>query len=200
MISCNVNQTHSRVIFRESRKQIVTYDKVNTHYYWFKMTNIITQYVKTCRFCKRIKTYREEKHDLLKSLSISKRYWQNINVDFITSLLVCVRNERRFRHVIMIVNKLFKKRKFILMNFLKIDAIVQVFVKWIWKEKNYLIIIIFDKKTQFVNHFQARLCAKINIKSKLFIFFHSKIDDQIKNVNEILKQYLKAYCNYNQNN
>ena len=116
-------------------KRIVTYDKMNTHYYWFKMTNIITQYVKTCHSCKRIKTYREKKHDLLKSLSISKRYWQNINVDFIISLLVCVRNERRFRHVMMIVNKLFKKRKFILMNSLKIDVIVQIFVKWIWKEK-----------------------------------------------------------------
>ena len=147
------------------------------------MTNIITQYVNTCHSYKRIKTYREEKHDLLKSLSISKKYWQNINVDFITSLFVCVRNE-----------KLFKKRNFIFMNFIKFDAMMQIFVKWIWKKEKYLIIIIFDKiiimfdkKTQFVNYFWARLCAKINIKSKLFIFFHSKIDDQIENVNETFK-------------
>ena len=60
--------------FENYAKKVVTYDKVNTHYYWFKMTNIITQYVKTCHSCKRIKTYREKKHDLLKSLSISKKY------------------------------------------------------------------------------------------------------------------------------
>ena len=97
------------------------------------------------------------------------------------------------------MNELFKKRKFIFMNSLKIDAIVQIFVKWIWKEKKYSIIIMFDKKTQFVNHFWVRLCAKINIKSKLFIFFHSKFDNQVENVNETFKQYFKTYCNYNQN-
>ena len=163
--------------FENHAKRIVTYDRVNTHYYWFKMTNIITQYIKTCHLCKRTKTYREEKHDLLKSLSISKKYWQNISVNFITSLFVSKRNERRFRHILMIVNKLFKKRKFISMNFLKIDAIVQIFEKWIWKEKKHSNIIMFDRNTQFLNHFWVRLCAKIDIKSKLFIFFHLEIND-----------------------
>ena len=117
--------------FGDHAGRAVTYDRVSTHYYWPRMTNTIAQYVKACHSCKRIKAYREGKHGLLKSLPIPKRYWQDISVDFITPLLACVRNGRRFRHVMVVVDKLFKKRKFILMDSLEVDAIVQGFVEWI---------------------------------------------------------------------
>ena len=55
-----------------------------------------------------------------------------------------------------------------------------------------------DRDIQFTFHFWQKLCEKIDIKSKLFTAWHSKIDDQIENANANFKVYLKVYVNYNQ--
>ena len=114
-----------------------TYDRLSQHYYWLKMTNTMTRYLKVCHLCKRIKVYREEKHDLLKSLLILERYFQEISIDFITSLLECTRNGRVYEHVMIVVDRLFKKKKFIVLNSLKVETIVQAFIEWAWREKEY---------------------------------------------------------------
>lgn len=176
----------------------VTYDRISTHYYWPRMTSTVAQYVKACHPCKRTKAYREGKHGLLKPLPIPERYWQDISVDFITPLPLCLRNGRRFRHILVVVDRLSKKRKFIPMDSLEVDAVVQAFVEWIWREEGYPATIISDRGTQFVNHFWARLCARIGTKPKLSTSFHPETDGQTENANAALKQYLRAYCNYNQ--
>ena len=168
-------------------ERFVIYDLINRYYYWSQMTYSIKRYVKVYYICRRIKVFRENKHELLRSLLISNRYWQSIFCDFIISLLICKRNDRLFQHIMMMINRLSKKKKFISMNSLKIEVVIQVFMNYIWREENYLDFIIFDKDRQFVTHFWQRLCQRLRIKSKLFIAFHLETDDQIENVNEILK-------------
>ena len=99
----------------------------------------------------------------------------------------------------IIVDKLFKKKKFIFMNFLEIEIVVQVFIDFIWREEDYSMSIVSDRDKQFVAHFWRRLCNRLETKFKLFTSFHSKIDEQTKNVNEMLKQYFRVYVNYQQN-
>jgi hypothetical protein len=40
----------------------------------------------------------------------------------------------------------------------------------------------------------------LNMKIKLFTAFHSQINDQTERMNQIIKQYFRIYCNYQQNN
>ena len=96
----------------------------------------------------------------------------------------------------IIVDKLFKKKKFIFMNFLKIEIVIQVFIDFIWREEDYSILIVSNRDKQFVAHFWTRLCNRLRTKFKLFTSFYSKIDEQTKNVNEMLKSYLRVYVNY----
>ena len=180
-------------------KRRATYNLMNRYYYWSRIVFSMTRYVKICYICHRIKIFREVKHDLLKSLLISNRYWQNISCDFIVKLLICKRYNRLFEHIMIIVDKLFKKKKFILMNFLEIEIVVQVFIDFIWREEDYSMSIVSNRDKQFVAHFWRRLCNRLETKLKLFTSFHSKIDEQTKNVNEMLKQYLRVYVNYQQN-
>jgi hypothetical protein len=42
------------------------------------------------------------------------------------------------------------------------------------------------------------MCRRLKIDVKLFIEYHSKIDDQIERVNIIMKHYLRVYVNYMQ--
>lgn len=101
-----------------------TYDRVSSHYYWPRMTDTIARYVKSCHACKRSKAYREGKHGLLKPLPIPDRYWQDISVDFITPLPICSRFGRRFEHIMVVVDRLSKKKKFIPLELLKVEAVV----------------------------------------------------------------------------
>ena len=98
----------------------------------------------------------------------------------------------------IVIDKLFKK-KYIEFDFMKIQTMIQTFFEWIWKNENYSQNVIFDKNTQFIAHFWQRLCDKINIKFKLFTTWHSKTNEQTKNVNVNFKTYLRVFVNYKQN-
>ena len=55
------------------------------------------------------------------------------------------------------------------------------------------------ENSQFINDFWKRLCKRLDIEVALSIVWHLKIDDQIERFNDVMKQYLKIYVNYNQN-
>ena len=180
--------------------KFIIYDRISRHYFWSKMTETIVKYVKNCHICKRIKHYRKSKQKLFKSLSIFERYFQNISIDFIISLFKCMRNDKTYKHIMIIMNRFNKKKKFVTLYSLNVETMIQIFIEWIWREEKYFSIIVSNKKTQFIVHFWRRLCKRIDTNSKLFIAWHSKTDDQTKIINANLKTYFRAFVNYNQNN
>ena len=104
-----IEHVHGSSLENHAKKEII-YDRVHRYYYWFKMTNIVAQYIKICHACKRNKPYHDFKYKLLKPLSMSKRYFQNISINFIMSFFKCKRNKRIYKNVIIVVNKFSKKR------------------------------------------------------------------------------------------
>lgn len=173
-----------------------TYDRLSRLYYWPRMTDSVSRYVKSCHTCKRSKTYREGKQGLLKPLPIPDRYWQDISIDFITPLPICTRYGRSYQHIMVVVDRLSKKKKFIPLDSLEVEAVVQAFIEWVWREEGYPFTIISDRGTQFTAHFWKRLCERIGTKPKLSTAFHPETDGQTENANASLKQYLRAYVSY----
>ena len=88
------------------------------------MTDTVQRYIRNCHACKRTKAYREGKAGLLKPLPITDRYWKDITVDFITPLPKCRRYGRVYEHIMVMVDRLSKKRKFIGLDSLKVEAVV----------------------------------------------------------------------------
>ena len=177
-----------------------TYDRVSAHYYWPGITNTVARYVKSCHTCKRSKAYREGKQGLLKPLPIPDRYFQDIAVDFITPLPICERFGRKYQHIMVVVDRLSKKRRFAPLDSLEVEAVVQAFIEWVWREEGYPSTIVSDRGTQFTSHFWTRLCQRIGTKPKLSTAFHPETDGQSENANAALKQYLRAYVSYYQDN
>ncbi|KAI0568825.1 hypothetical protein Alg130_11922, partial [Pyrenophora tritici-repentis] len=105
-----------------------SYDMLNRWYYWPKMINDVAQYVKNCLACRRSKSYRDGKHGLLHPLPIPERYWSSISMDYITHLPPCTDNGRTYTNVLVIVDRLSKKKKFIPVVDLKVDTLVKAFV------------------------------------------------------------------------
>lgn len=164
-----------------------TYDRVSTHYYWPRMTSTIAKFVQNCHVCKRSKSYREGKQGLLKPLPVPDRYWEDISIDFITSLPICKRYNWHYQHIMVVVDRLTKKKKFVSLDLLEVEAVVQAFLEWIWREEGYPSSIISNRDTQFTAHFWQRLCERIGIRPKLSTAFHSETDGQTKNANSALK-------------
>jgi len=177
-----------------------TLEKIQKYYYWFTLYSDIKKYIRNCSICKYSKFYCEYKYNLLKFLSISDRYWQNIFCDFIISLSLYCYKKRLFQHILVIIDRLFKYKKFISINFLKIKIVIQIFIDFVWYSESFSVSIISDRNIQFIVYFWQYLYKKLEIKSKLSTVFYSEIDNQIENINTVFKQYFRAYIYYNQNN
>ena len=117
------------VSINDHANRAIIYDRLSIHYYWFRMFHTISRYVKSCTQCKKIKTYCQDKQNLLKALSIFERYFQNIFVDFITSLFTCIRYDRVYKHIMIVINRLSKKKKFISLKSLEMKVVIQCLFK-----------------------------------------------------------------------
>jgi hypothetical protein len=58
----------------------------------------------------------------------------------------------------------------------------------------------FDKDSLFIFNFWFNFCYHLKIKIRLNIVFYFQTDDQTERQNQTLKQYLKIYVNYQQDN
>lgn len=58
--------------------------------------------------------------------------------------------------------------------------------------------IVSDRGTVFTSRIWEQLCARLGIDRKLSTAYHPQTDGQTERVNQIMEQYLRAYCNYRQ--
>ena len=47
----------------------------------------------------------------------------------------------------VVVDRLSKKRRFVALDSLKVEVVVQAFVEWIWREEGYPLTIVLDRGT-----------------------------------------------------
>ena len=59
--------------------------------------------------------------------------------------------------------------------------------------------IVLNKDFQFISTMWKNLCKRLRITASLFTIYHSKINDQMKQVNQDVERELRIYCNYMQN-
>ena len=60
--------------------------------------------------------------------------------------------------------------------------------------------LISDRGSLFTSRFWSTLCWHLGAKRKLSTAFHPQTDDQTERQNQVLKHYLRVYCNYKQDN
>ena len=89
-----------------------------------------------------------------------------------------------------------KMRHIISLKSLDIIEVVKVFTQNVFKLHELSNMIIFDYENQFIAIFWKTLCTWLEIEAWLSMTFHSETDDQTKNTNAIMKQYLQMYCSY----
>ena len=169
------------------------------NHYWSHMRKTIRQYVRNCHECQRSKIFRNCQNDLSISSIILIRRWENISMNFITKLF----NVHDYNFICTIINRLNIKRHYVFCTIenesTNVEIAVRILVQYVFRIHDLFFSITSNRNSQFISLVWQTFCKILRIKCKLFIVFHSEIDEQIERINEDIERQLRQYCNYMQN-
>ena len=142
------------------------------------MNRIIKKYVKNCHSCRRVKASKNKYNEKLNFLFILKRNWKNIILNFVVEFFRCF---DCYNVILMIIDKLSKKRHYIFCDIenddITIEITVKMLIQHVWKLHELFLIIVSNRNFQFVSIVWKTLCKRFDIVSKFSIAFHFKTDD-----------------------
>ncbi len=154
-----------------------TLDLLRRSYCWSKMRTTIKRYIQNCYVCRRSKASRDRINELLKSLFIPEQRWQDISLNFIIDLL----KSDKSNAILTVIDWLSKERHYILCwsddEETFAEQTVKLLLIWIFRIHELSRSIVFNRDSQFISIVWKSLCLKLDIKMKLFIDYHSQIDD-----------------------
>ena len=159
------------------------------------MRKDIERYVKNCDTCQRIKPTNHAPFGLLKPLQAPERPWSSISMDFITGLPESDGHDS----IWVVVDRLTKMAYFTpCKETMKAPEFAKLFMNTIFPHHGLPKNIISDRGSLFTSQYWEELTKYLGIKRNLSTAFHPQTDGQTERVNAILEQYLRAYCNYQQ--
>ncbi len=172
---------------------------IKRNYYWSSMWKTIDWYIRNCYVCQRSKISRDKSNDLLQSLSVSEQRWQNIVMNFIINLS----DSYDYNAILTVICRLSKERHYISCIIddedITVEKTAEMLLQWIYWTHDLSSFIVFDRDSQFIFILWKFLCKWLSISLRLFIIYHSQIDDQSKQVNQNVERYLHSFCSYMQN-
>jgi transposase InsO family protein len=173
-----------------------TLDLVSRDFFWPGMRKFIKDFVSSCDICQRIKPSRHAPYGLLQSLPTPAGRWTDVTMDFIVELppsdghdAICVG-----------IDRLTKQAHFIPCNTnINAQQTAQLYVREFLRLHGVPKTITTDRGPQFLSRFWSRFFELLGSKSQLSSAYHPQTDGQSERTNSVLEQYLRAFCNYAQN-
>ncbi len=164
------------------------------------MRKTIDRYIWNCYICQRSKTLRDKLNDLLQSLFISEQRWQNIVMNFIINLS----DSYDYNAILTVICRLLKERHYISCitndKDITVEKTAEMLLQWVYWTHDLSSFIVFNRDSQFIFILWKFLCKRLSISLRLFIIYHSQINDQSERVNQNVERYLRFFCSYMQNN
>ena len=172
------------------------YANMSENYYWINMKKTCRRYAINCSICRRAKAYNTQKQKLLISLLVFESKWIVLSMNFVMNLSKCRRRNRIYENILVIVNRLTKKRIYESMNFMRTEDLLKIMHRKIFICYELSSSIVNDREDQMIFKLWQKICKKYEIRKKLSSTHHSETDGQTENANKVMKNYLKAYVRY----
>jgi len=178
--------------------QARTLKMLKRHYYWPGCTADIRQYIRNCHPCWRSKAPRNKPNGLLVPLPIPQRRWQDIAMDFITGLP----KSEGYNAICTIIDRLTKEGHYVPCYWgqdgTSAEATAWILIWNVFRLHGLPDSIVSDRGTQSVSLMWKAFCQKLKIKANLSTAYHPETDGQSEHANQEVKQGLRTYCNYMQ--
>ena len=173
-----------------------TMELVDRNFYWPEMAKDIEDYIGSCEDCQKNKASRHKKHGTLHCFELSYAPWDAISMDFITHLP----NTQGCSMVWVIVDRFTKMAHFIPVKDGQktAEGCAKLFLENIWKLQGLSSSIISDRDHVFTSKFLAESMGRLDVRLRQSTAVHPQTDGQTERVNQSLEQYLREYCNYEQ--
>ncbi len=141
-------------------------------------------------------------YELLKSFSTSDHAWRSIALNFIVKLSKSKKRviEAIYDFILIITNRLIKYKYFL--SYKKTTFakdLTYTFLRMIVANHELSDEIISNRDKLFTLKFWKFLMNQLEIHHKLLTAYHLQTNEQMKRMNQTLKQYLRCYINYRQN-
>lgn len=174
-----------------------TLELARRHYWWPGMSSWIADYVASCPVCARYKAPRHRPYGLLQPLSTPERPWGSISMDFIKGLPA----SDGFDAIFVVVDRLTKYA--VLAPTLKTATsqdTADLLMKTVMPRFGVPDHIVSDRGRQFISATWRAFAKQWCIRHSLSTAYHPQTDGQTERVNQVVEQYLRMYCNYDQDN
>jgi hypothetical protein len=175
--------------------QTKTLEILHQDYFWPRMHNDMTAFMKSCISCGRAKAHQHQPYGTLQQLPIPKRPWHSMSMDFIEQLPP----SSDFTMILVVVNRLTKQALFLPMtDKVTSEEVANLYFKNVFSRHGVLAHITSDCGAEFVSHFFCSLGTLLSIRLHFTSGYHPQADGQTECVNQTLEQYLHIHCNYQQ--
>ena len=172
-----------------------TLERLKHNHHWVKMEEDVTDYIRSCDTCQWDKPSWHKKCRLLEPLEVPYQPWSSILMDWITELP----ESGGCTQIWVVVNRFTKMVRLVpLPTNATSQDLTKAFLQNVWLYHGLPNDIITDRDSKVTSHFWQALMDSLGITRKLSTAFHPETDGQSKRINQILKEYLRHYCSWKQ--
>ena len=174
-----------------------TLELVRHKYTWPGVRTLVKDYVSSCTSCGRAKAPRHRPYGLLKQLPIPTHPWHSISMDFIKQLP----SSDGFTSILVVVDHLLKQGIFIpTYDTITSPELAKLFVAHVFSKHRVPSHVTSNRGSEFISHFFCSLGKALRMTLHFTSGYHPEGDGQTERTNQTLEQYLRIYCNYQQDN
>ncbi len=181
-----------------------TEEGIRSKYYWPGMVSEITDYVRTCPDCQRVRVHHHKPYGEMVAIPPGgMNPFHTVTMDFITDMPPArdPYTGKTCDAILVLVDKLTKHATYIATaKDLKADGLADI----VWREfvslRGMMRNLITDRGSLFTSKFWTTLCWHLGAKRRLSTAFHPQTDGQTERQNQTLEHYLRVYSNYKQDN
>jgi hypothetical protein len=174
-----------------------TAELISRNYYFPNIRRKVQSYIQQCKTYIRDKPARHQPYRKLQSPEAPKRPWEWVTINFIGLLPM----SKGLDYLMVVTDRLTKYIHLIPAN-TKMTApqLVPLFMGHIIINHGVPKYITSDRDKLFTSKFWASLTDLMGIERKLTTAYHPQANGQTERTNQTIKQYLRHYINYQQDN
>ena len=174
-----------------------TVELIRRDYTWPGLREFVKKYCKSCTVCMRTKPQRHKPYGLLKQLPIPIRPWNSISMDFIETLPTSDGCDS----ILVVVDRSSKQGIFIPTTIhCTSEDLALLFIIHVFSKHGIPEHVTSDRGPEFVSRFFRSLGKALDMKLHYTSGYHPEGDGQTERTNQTLEQYLRIFCNYQQDN
>ena len=172
-------------------------------YYFLHMRKKVQGYVNKCDLCHKIKPARYRSYREMRTALTPSQPWASVVINFIVKLSLSKKplTEVIYNSTLIIVNWLTKEVRFLpYKEVSNVKELAYTFLRNVTALQGLSDRVISDRDKLFMSRFWMVLTRQLRLSHKLSTVYHSQMDEQTKQMNQVIEQYLREYLNYRQTN